>query len=117
MGNSLYEAKSSEADSSPKMRFTLLAYDGVSNAQAGMKGVATSAHKEDGKSTALKIQSGADETDAYTTGDSSSAVLRVGTVVAYLAGVNVTKAADLQQFAKRQVDRIKAAANGKNPDA
>ncbi|MEU5010353.1 hypothetical protein AB0G35_08675 [Streptomyces sp. NPDC021749] len=117
MGNSQYEQASSVADSGPRLRFTLLAYDGVSNAKAGMKGVAASAHKEDGKSKALSIQTGADDTDAYTTGDSSSAVMRVGTVVAYVAGVDVTKPADLQKFAHLQVERIKAAATGKNPDA
>lgn len=117
MGNSHYEAQNSEADSGPRLRFTLLAYDGDSNAKAGMKGLVASVHKQDAKSKALSIQSWADETDAYTTGDSSSAVMRVGTVVAYVAGVHVTKPADLQKFAKLQVERIKTAAGGKNPDA
>ncbi|MCU7827233.1 hypothetical protein [Kitasatospora sp. DSM 101779] len=85
MGQTLYEAKASaDSDAEPKMRFTLLAYDTLDNAKAGMKQLAASAHESDGKSTPLTIQPGADETDACTTGDSSSAVMRVGTVVAYL---------------------------------
>jgi hypothetical protein len=78
----------------------------------------TSRHTDKGgKVKTLTIQSGADATDAYRTDDSCDTITREGTVLAYVVGVDGTKPGDLQKFAKLQVDRIKATAAGKNPDA
>lgn len=115
LGSSVYHPTSS---SDTTVRFTLAAYDTVDNAKVGMKTLVASAHEDEGGSLkTLSIQAGADQTDAFADDDSSSAILRVGTVVSYVAGLHVSKPDDLQMLAKMQVDRIKAAATGKNPDA
>jgi hypothetical protein len=116
MGSSQYWADNES--NSPRLRFTLLAYDTVDNATAGMKNLIASRHTDKGgKVKTLTIKPGADATDAYGTDDSSTAIMRVGTVLAYVVGTDGTKPGDLQKFAKLQVDRIKATAAGKNPDA
>ncbi|GAA3252757.1 hypothetical protein [Nonomuraea helvata] len=115
LGSTLYEQTGS---SDTRMRFTLIAYDTVENAKVGAKALIASEHGDAGdKLKALSIETGADETDAFTENEHSTAVLRVGTVVAFLAGLNLAKPDDMQMLAKLQVDRIRTAATGKNPDA
>ncbi|MER6307005.1 hypothetical protein [Streptomyces sp. NPDC001657] len=98
--------------------FTLLAYDSVENAKVGMKAAVAENHKgEETKPKPLAIDTDADETDAYTDEESSTAALRVGSVVAVMFGKQLPKDHDLPSFAKLQVDRIAIAATGKNPDA
>ncbi|MFG2138629.1 hypothetical protein [Streptomyces sp. NPDC048650] len=113
MGSAVYYEKDSGKDT----RFTLLAYDSVDNAKVGMKTFVAHRHEAAGdKLKPLSVQAGADETDAYAKENASSAILRVGTVVAYVAAPEL-KPKDLQTLAKLQVDRIKVAATGKSPDA
>ncbi|WEH18487.1 hypothetical protein [Streptomyces sp. VNUA24] len=115
LGSSVYYPTSS---SDTNVRFTLAAYDTVDNAKVGMKTLVASVHEDEGDSLkTLSIQAGADQTEAFADDDSSSAILRVGTIVSYVAGIHVSKPDDLQMLATMQVDRIKTSATGKNPDA
>ncbi|WP_371575435.1 hypothetical protein [Streptomyces sp. NBC_01314] len=99
--------------------FTLLAYDSVESAKAGMKTMVAENHEGDpGTIKPLTIDVGADETDAYAKdGKFTVAALRVGTVVALVIGESLPKEHDLRSFATTQVQRITTAATGKNPDA
>ncbi|MEU2391484.1 hypothetical protein [Streptomyces sp. NPDC007369] len=101
------------------VKFELLAYDTVDNAKAGMKTLVADT-REGTKADTLKpltIDVGADETDAYAKEKQTNAVLRVGTVVAFVIGSTLPQDHDLQSFASMQVQRITTAATGKNPDA
>lgn len=72
----------------------------LDNATAGMKNLVASRHTDKGgKVKTLTIESGADATDADATDDSSDAIMRVGTVMAYVVGPDGTKPGDLQRFA------------------
>lgn len=87
------------------VKFTLLAYDSVENAKAGMKAAVAEKHKDNqSKVKPLTIDVGADETDAYTDADDqgeyATAKLRVGSLVAVMYGTALPKAHDLQSFAK-----------------
>ncbi|WP_370414560.1 hypothetical protein [Streptomyces fradiae] len=98
--------------------FTLLAYDSVDNAKAGLKAAVAETHKDaNAKTTPLTLDAGADETDAFTEEGYATVSLRVGSVVAVMFGENLPKDHDIQSFAKLQVDRITTSATGKNPDA
>ncbi|MGW7261516.1 hypothetical protein [Streptomyces sp. NPDC054834] len=98
--------------------FTLLAYDSVENAKAGMKAAVAENHKDEKtKPQPLAVDTSADETDAFTDEGYPTAALRVGSVVAVMFGKQLPKDHDLPSFAKLQVDRITTAATGKNPDA
>ncbi|MEV5550312.1 hypothetical protein AB0L35_29955 [Streptomyces sp. NPDC052309] len=98
--------------------FEVIAYDSVDNAKVGMKSLV--ADVREGKSDELEpltVDAGADETDAYADGNRPGVVLRVGTVVAFVFGDSLPDDHDLQSFAEFQVQRIRTAATGKNPDA
>ncbi|MEU2155401.1 hypothetical protein ABZ532_10355 [Streptomyces sp. NPDC019396] len=117
VGTTRYSAVSaSESADSASVRFALIAYDTVDNAKVGMKEVLADEKDGEGSPKALTLDAGADETEAFTTEDSHKAILRIGTVVAYV-GVRDGEQSDLEKFAKLQIDRAKIAASGKNPDA
>ncbi len=83
-----------------------------------MERAVTEHHKDEKtKPKPLTIDTDADETDAFTDEESSTAALRVGSVVAVMPGTRLSKDRDLPSFAKVRVDRITTAATGKNPDA
>ncbi|MBQ0866781.1 hypothetical protein [Streptomyces sp. RK75] len=104
--------------SKASMKFTLLAYDTEDNAKVGMKELVTAEHEDAGdKLKPRTVKAGADDTDAFDETYHSTAILRVGTVVAFLPGKHLPQADHLRTFAKLQVDRVKIASAGKNPDA
>ncbi|MFF2774021.1 hypothetical protein ACFVU3_03860 [Streptomyces sp. NPDC058052] len=115
MGETEYDA---EASSGREVTFGLLAYDSVDNAKVGMKTLLAEGRDKDGAtSKPLALDAGADEGEAYTKEAEATAVLRVGTVVAWVSGSELSAPGDLQPFARLQTDRIKVSATGKNPDA
>lgn len=101
------------------VKFELLAYDTVDNAKAGMKTLVADTREGTTADTLkpLTINAGADESDAYAKEKQTNAVLRVGTVVAFVIGTTLPQDHDLQSFASMQVQRVTSAATGKNPDA
>ncbi|MEU9214683.1 hypothetical protein AB0D27_44275 [Streptomyces sp. NPDC048415] len=64
-----------------------------------------------------QVSVGADETEAVTLSDHTDVIMRVGSVVVSLRGPSGNKQPDYQAVAKVQIDRIKTAATGRNPDA
>ncbi|OXY95708.1 hypothetical protein BEK98_16355 [Streptomyces diastatochromogenes] len=64
-----------------------------------------------------RISTDAEETEAFTLTDHTDVIMRVGGVVVSLRGPGGDRQPDYQTLAKVQIDRIKTAATGKNPDA
>lgn len=116
LGSAIYNL---EASSDTHTRFTLLAYDSVDNAKAGYKTLVADDKEDAGTAAkALDLQpGGADDIYGYTKDGASVAEVRVGTVLASIAGRDLPNPDDLQTLVTLQVDRIKTAATGKNPDA
>lgn len=116
LGSVIYDL---EASSDTFTRFTLLAYDSVDNAKVGHKTLVADDKEDAGTAAkALDLQpGGADDIYAYTKDGASVAEVRVGTVLAFIAGRDLPKPDDLQTLVTLQVDRIKTSATGKNPDA
>ncbi|MFV0137877.1 hypothetical protein ACLGIH_32590 [Streptomyces sp. HMX87] len=90
-----------------KVEFTLFSFDSPQAASAVAKGMA--ARKRDGGGTALepvRIEAGADDTDAFSSGRLTDVVMRVGGVVAYVRAVE-TETGNVNHAATHQADRIK----------
>lgn len=117
MGETEYDA---EAVSGREIAFGLMAYDSVDNAKVGMKTLLAEGREKAGdKAKPLALDAGAEESEAYAEEGEGEVmvVLRVGTLVGYLAGSELAAPGDLQPFARLLTDRIKVSATGRNPDA
>ncbi|MEV6676131.1 hypothetical protein AB0N09_04580 [Streptomyces erythrochromogenes] len=92
-----------------KVEFTLFAFDSPKAASAAAKNMAAKKSKGDPTPTPTKINTGADETQAFTSGKSADVVMRVGNVVAYvdayLDGID-----DVTYVTTHQVDLLKSTA-------
>jgi hypothetical protein len=107
----------------------VFSFDTVDNTGVAMKSAVAIEHKEatkygdkpDSENLAAKISAGAEETKVYSDalGDDYTAtvLMRIGTVVVKLWGVDLKKTDIMAVLAKLQIDRIKKVAEGKNPDA
>ncbi|MFD5148666.1 hypothetical protein [Streptomyces sp. NPDC058401] len=103
--------------------FTVMSFDTQENARVAMKGlvarVPVAEYPEPPKP--IDIKTGAEETHAFSGQTRSGALqnfalMRIGNVVAQAYSVHES-AAMLEEQAARQIERIKLAAAGKNPDA
>ncbi|TLS45659.1 hypothetical protein FE633_12845 [Streptomyces montanus] len=97
-------------------------FDSVENAGVAMKSLVAAARKQAGTDAEpMKVSAGAEETDAFSEEISdyysADVTMRVGTVVVHLSGTDLAKTDGIDALAKFQIDRIKQAASGKNPDA
>ncbi|MFJ2176308.1 hypothetical protein ACIOHE_25890 [Streptomyces sp. NPDC087851] len=101
-----------------RVEFTLYSFETAAQAGTVMKGLADTERKASAEygdpAKPVTVSSGADETDAFQDGDAAKAVMRIGTVVAYVYTTE-TEPADLEHVTKLQVDRVKTVAAGKNP--
>ncbi len=107
----------------------VFSFDTVDNASVAMKSAVAIEHedateygdKPDSENLAAKVSAGAEETKVFSdaSGDDYTAtvVMRIGTVVVKLWGMDLKKTDIMSVLAKLQIDRIKKVAEGKNPDA
>ncbi|MEV7520748.1 hypothetical protein [Streptomyces sp. NPDC091371] len=92
-----------------KVEFTLFSFDSPKTATAVMKSLAAKQRKDIEPAPApVKVEAGADETDAFGNDDVTAVTMRVGSVLVYVWAVDAT-IEEANVAAKHQVDRLKAA--------
>ncbi|MFF1415688.1 hypothetical protein ACFVX6_38960 [Streptomyces sp. NPDC058289] len=92
-----------------EVEFTLFSFDSKESASAAVKGLAAKIRSREPAPEPTKLATGADETEAFTNGRSSTrAVMRVGNVVAYVQA-SIYDAENRNHMATLQVDLLKKA--------
>lgn len=100
-----------------ELRFDIISFDTLENTQVAMKGYTVEGRTHAGaKAQQIPVKTGADATEAVAGDEEYVVTLRVGMVLAQVRGVDVDHKA-VDDSAKMQVERIKKAAVGRNPDA
>ncbi|MFJ8073654.1 hypothetical protein ACIQ7Q_06840 [Streptomyces sp. NPDC096176] len=118
---------SSDAES---VYIDVFSFDSVDNAGVAMKGAVAIEQEEatkygdkpDSENLAAKVSAGAEDTHVFsdtrgTDKFTATVLMRTGTVVVKLWGIDLKKTDIMAVVAKLQIDRIKKVAEGKNPDA
>ncbi|MFF8832157.1 hypothetical protein [Streptomyces sp. NPDC015131] len=111
------------SDYSGEVVFGIMAFQSPDDARATYKAVVTEergkAEKDGQKAKLVKIEAGAEETEAFEAADGETVVMmRIGSVVAVVNGDGTFVAKpDYNGLAKLQIDRLKKTAQGMNPDA
>jgi hypothetical protein len=108
----------------------VFSFDTVDNAGVAMKSAVAIEHKEatkygdkpDSENLAAKVSAGAEDTHVFsdtrgTDTFTATVLMRTGTVVVKLWGIDLKKTDIMAVLAKLQIDRINKVAEGKNPDA
>ncbi|MEU6314127.1 hypothetical protein [Streptomyces sp. NPDC047014] len=114
-----FGGKDIEASGSSRARveFRLFSFETAEQARAGMKGLADKQRKEAAQykdpSQPVTLVSGADETDAFMDDATGDAVLRIGTVLAYVT-ISENERDALERVAGLQVDRVRTVAAGRS---
>ncbi|WP_149184657.1 hypothetical protein [Streptomyces sp. TRM49041] len=106
-------------ESSKKIRYGLYSFDTPQNAGVAMKGTVAEERKDAGSAARdLNVDVGADATEAFADGDNDcEVIMRVGSVVIRMQGVEVSDEPTVRKFAQLQVERVRQASAGQNPDA
>lgn len=92
-----------------EVEFTLFSFDSKQAATAAMKGMAAKIGSRDPAPEPTRLTTGADETQAFSTGSSGTrTVMRVGNVVAYVQA-SIYDTENRNQMATLQVELIKKA--------
>ncbi|MFD3354308.1 hypothetical protein [Streptomyces fradiae] len=109
---------SRDGESDQRIKYSVFAFDTVDNASVAMKGTLAEDRGDAGTVRELKVDTGAEAAEAFadTDGD-AEVVMRAGAVVIRMQGYEVADEKTLGSFARLQVERVRAAANGQNPDA
>ncbi|UNO42320.1 hypothetical protein [Streptomyces sp. MST-110588] len=111
------QEKANEQGGVGEVKFTVYAFRTPDDAKAALKGLAATERRKAGSAAKpLKVEAGADETDAFT-GKTTEIGMRVGAVLVRLESIDLREGQPYADFAKLQIDRIKKTAQGKNPDA
>ncbi|MFJ8255653.1 hypothetical protein [Streptomyces sp. NPDC094466] len=112
MGGSRFQEKTNQV---AELRFNIYSFDTLENAQVAMKGYAAEGRAKAGAGAEpVKVETGADDVKAFAGDEERVVALRVGAVLAQIRGINVDKNV-VDNGAKMQAERIKKAADGKNP--
>ncbi|WP_435598624.1 hypothetical protein [Streptomyces anulatus] len=100
-----------------ELRFNIISFDTAENTQVAMKGLTAEGRTHAGaRAQQISAKTGADATEAVAGDEEYVVTLRVGMVIAQVRGINVDRKV-VDDSAKMQVERIKKAAAGSNPDA
>ncbi|MCT4354567.1 hypothetical protein M5362_15645 [Streptomyces sp. Je 1-79] len=90
-----------------KLEFTLVSFDSPAAAAVVMKGLADEERSDGDAPEPVRVEAGADETDAFASSSRVTHVyLRVGGVVAYVRAIE-TELGNVNRAAVHQVERIK----------
>ncbi|MFF3215351.1 hypothetical protein ACFYYB_32500 [Streptomyces sp. NPDC002886] len=96
--------------SDDRVEFTLFSFDSQQGASAAVKGLVAKRSSYEPAPTPTKLDVGADETNALSSGrGSTEVIMRVGKVLAYVK-VGMTDLEDAKQMSTIQVDLLKKAA-------
>ncbi|CAL9312779.1 MULTISPECIES: hypothetical protein [unclassified Streptomyces] len=108
-----------DGESDQKIKYSVYAFDTVDNASVAMKGTLAQEREDAGSGTReLKVDTGAEAAEAFADKDGDAeVVMRGGAVMIRMQGNDVVDEKVLGEFARLQIDRIRKAAAGQNPDA
>ncbi|CAL9577048.1 hypothetical protein [Streptomyces sp. enrichment culture] len=108
-----------DGDSDQKIKYSVYAFDTVDNASVAMKGTLAKERQDAGSGARdLKVDTGAEAAEAFADGDGDAeVVMRGGAVVIRMQGSEIVDEKVLGEFARLQIDRVRKAASGQNPDA
>ncbi|GGQ02224.1 hypothetical protein [Streptomyces roseolilacinus] len=118
-GGGRYYRSGASDESDEKIKYSVYSFDTAENASVAMKGTVAQEREDAGSGARdLKVDTGAQAAEAFADGDGDSEVLmRAGAVLIRMQGSGVTDEKTLGQFARLQVERVRKAATGQNPDA
>lgn len=117
LGNTRFVEKSDSSDK--RIKFGLVSFDSPENAGVAMKGAVAQARQdvEGAPPKALNLDIEADAVEAFADTDDASVAIRIDSVLIFMEGDDVKDEAKLKEFAQLQIDRVKKASAGQNPDA
>lgn len=102
-----------------RIEFSLLSFAGAAEAATQTKALAEQKRKpgeaDEQPVTSLKMDTGAEETEAFQHDNSIHVIMRVGSVVAYVMASD-TSPENVKYAAKLQIARVQAVGAGINPD-
>ncbi|MCX4851743.1 hypothetical protein [Streptomyces sp. NBC_00893] len=100
-----------------ELRFDIISFDTLENAKVAMKGYIAEGRAQAGaKAQQVPVETGADAAKAFAGDGRYVVTLRVGMVLAQVESFDVDHKV-VDDSAKMQVERIKKAGVGRNPDA